>query len=631
MGLTKVSYAMINGAPINPLDYGAVGDGVTDDTAALLAALNAADGEVLDGASGTYKLTSAISPTCENVVITNMTIDCSTINDQYLINFTGTQGNAIDVTTNAVLGDYTIQLADTSSLAAEDYIYIDSNTVWDSTTGTTLGQICKIKTVDSSTQVTIYEALLYTFNTANNANVYLLTMKNNITFDNVKFIGANAYSQSALNFDKCSNVVVRDCEFEYFDYISCRVNRSVNFVGDSTSIKYARGTGLAYGFAILSGSNGVKIVNGYSEDTRHYVTVGGNTGVNSNIIVSNNVIKASKDAGVDCHPACNYMTVSNNQIESAAVVPASSVGITAQGLNVTITGNTIIGAQTYGIFVQNLVNIISGQYIISNNNLDNSGNSASTDIGIYVTNDSSAYIWGLTIANNTVSGVNEYHIYVNASAQTIGNVAITGNACYFEAAITSCYLRAESTNYLQDVTVSGNVFRAASATGQALYLAGATSGGVRRVAIGNNVLSGGDYGLRVLYGTQITATGNQFYNNATARYLIDDATCLQVYLDRLVDNWHSVTGSSYTVADDILNIVCSYAGTVTITLPDVDTWLGRSINIKTTTANTVVSASSNVVTLPNTTAGTAILAATDGAWVTLQSDGTNWVAMQGSL
>lgn len=35
MSLTKVSFSMINGAPINALDYGVVGNGTTDDTAAL--------------------------------------------------------------------------------------------------------------------------------------------------------------------------------------------------------------------------------------------------------------------------------------------------------------------------------------------------------------------------------------------------------------------------------------------------------------------------------------------------------------------------------------------------------------------------------------------------------------------
>ena len=40
MSLTKVSYSMINGAPANVLDFGAKGDGITDDTDAIQAALN---------------------------------------------------------------------------------------------------------------------------------------------------------------------------------------------------------------------------------------------------------------------------------------------------------------------------------------------------------------------------------------------------------------------------------------------------------------------------------------------------------------------------------------------------------------------------------------------------------------
>jgi hypothetical protein len=42
MSLTKASYSLINGAPLNVLDFGAVGDGVADDSAAIQAALDVA-------------------------------------------------------------------------------------------------------------------------------------------------------------------------------------------------------------------------------------------------------------------------------------------------------------------------------------------------------------------------------------------------------------------------------------------------------------------------------------------------------------------------------------------------------------------------------------------------------------
>jgi hypothetical protein len=61
MSLTKVSYSMITGAPVNVMDYGAVGDGTTDDTSAIVAAF-AASASVYFPA-GTYLLKSKITTT----------------------------------------------------------------------------------------------------------------------------------------------------------------------------------------------------------------------------------------------------------------------------------------------------------------------------------------------------------------------------------------------------------------------------------------------------------------------------------------------------------------------------------------------------------------------------------------
>lgn len=85
--------------------------------------------------------------------------------------------------------------------------------------------------------------------------------------------------------------------------------------------------------------------------------------------------------------------------------------------------------------------------------------------------------------------------------------------------------------------------------------------------------------------------------------------------------------ASFTLGSTENFVVCNGAGSITVTFPSAATSTGRIVWIKTIAAQTVVSASSNVVPINSATAGTAILAATAGTWAMLVCDGTNWVVM----
>jgi hypothetical protein len=87
--------------------------------------------------------------------------------------------------------------------------------------------------------------------------------------------------------------------------------------------------------------------------------------------------------------------------------------------------------------------------------------------------------------------------------------------------------------------------------------------------------------------------------------------------------------ANFTVADTETWIINNKSGSsCTATLPSASANSGRVLHFINHQAQTLVSASSNVVPQGGGAAGTAILDATAGNWATLVSDGTNWVIMQ---
>jgi hypothetical protein len=92
----------------------------------------------------------------------------------------------------------------------------------------------------------------------------------------------------------------------------------------------------------------------------------------------------------------------------------------------------------------------------------------------------------------------------------------------------------------------------------------------------------------------------------------------------------SITGTTYTVGQYDKYLTFLTTATCTVTLPAAYNYPNREITIKNLAAFAINSASSNVIPLGSNTAGTAIVAATAGKYVTLVSNGLYWVVMDGN-
>jgi len=611
-------------------DFGAVGDGIADDTTALFNAVNASQGKTLIGEGLRYRITTPLIFTSDNFTFKDATIDLSGVPEQpgndFILQFYGVQEAGVNLTASLLANSNVVTVGSTATFSVDEYVWVTSDTFFYE--AIKVGQYAKVKSIDSATQLTLFDNVLYDFNLANAASISPLTTKKNIVFSNVKFIGAQANFQAALYLDICEDVTVRDCSFNSVDYTCVYVSRCVNFVGDGIKCRYSRATGLSYGVVFLNGCFGGTVTNGYSEDQRHYVATGSESnkgGVNLYQIISNNHVVAARNAGIDAHPPTDFYSIIGNTIEIAAGLTGTLDGIICQGLNCIIANNTVVNANRHAIFHQLFPSIGSGSSVISNNLIRNGGGSTATDSGINVVNQTvnSATLNGVVISGNVIEGNNDFHILVTAQTGTVSNVSISNNVTRQAASNTSCRVYSLGAN-ISDLTITGNLFKSSGT--QNLYLFGTVSYGITRLSITGNNISGGINGIRYFYVTNAVQINNQFFNN-TNRILID-STSTSVALDYRQQDIRYLTGSpTYTVAPSDEYIVANRATTITLTMPNPAEWTGRVLNLKTVQAQIVDSSAANVAPIGSVTLGTAILPATVGAWSTCKSDGTNWVIM----
>ena len=637
-------------------DFGAVGNGVTNDTAAIQQAITSAAGKVIDGSNLTYLVDATITGITSNTVIQNATFDFSQQLDAGGIDrgfdVAGTIGAGVALTANTAVLSSIVTVGSTSGFAVDDLVFLSSAKVWDALQGVVYGQYGRVKSVDSGTQLSLYEAVQLAFNTADSAVIAKVTPVKNVVFSNCRFIGANnlTQSQNALYIQYGENCRVESCRFEYFDYLALGMFRCYKSVADKVSVFAARNAGNAYGIGIFGGSYACSVVNGFGEDTRHYVTVGDNDGINMHTLVDGCQVMASKDAGLDTHAAAMFTTFSNNMISMSSDRAGTSNhdGMIMQGAHNICIGNMVVGAKGVGISFVLLIGDgtpttvkVIGNTVI----MDDEGYlspSTTGENGIYVY---SGPVYGpdnidaIQIANNSISGgqaalngLSHYRVRIDKPNAIVKNITITGNVSAQPADGNPCYVEIQGAGVqASKINISNNNFNA-STSNNGIYLYGIGAGcTINDVNIAGNIidtLASGIY-LRGGAGSIDNARiGGNIYKNVSELYTIaDTVTNINTSADSSQIAPTTFTGSPATIGRGNY-FIFNRGASVSVNMPSAASYPGRVLNFKNIQAQAVDSAASNIVPIDSATAGTAILPSTDGAWAQLVSDGTNWVIVQ---
>ena len=203
---------------------------------------------------------------------------------------------------------------------------------------------------------------------------------------------------------------------------------------------------------------------------------------------------------------------------------------------------------------------------------------------------------------------------------------------------------------IQNYGVLRNVNTSGYADGDTLYFNPAVTGGYTKTkpsapnvkSLIGEVLNGGSVGggsilIRLFPGSELGGTDSNVEFGTLANGDL-------IQYDSVAQYWKNVTPASviagaggapvtktanFSVAAGETWLINNKSGaTCTVTLPTASTNTGRVLHFQNYQAQTLVSASSNVVPLVGGSAGTAILAAVAGDTCTLVSDGTNWLMTQ---
>lgn len=508
--ITKNTNRMIDGAAANVLDFGAVGDGVADDTTKIQAAFDSGAETILIP-DGTYLLTSTLDISSSVAVnaSSGAFLDFSGVanavsfSELSLVDVNGSIDSSVALTADHLTGSSTITVADTSSFAAGDLILLKSNAYYStgvSTGSNRQGWLTYVESVDSGTLLSVSNSSYADLTTAQSASI---SKVNPITFNwnGGSILGGGIGSgHDGFTLDYTSNSSVSNVKVDGCEGIGIGCYYSINVLVDHCDVFNCTSSATlgnsGYGFLAGSGSFGVTASNNEFRNCRHSVSGGGVVTVRGVSILNNRSFAGGLSTNdFDCHEPCFDWVFDGNTIAQGN---GSLGGMVVRGKNIRVINNTFNGGN--GALFQTFIVDTNGQ-----TKLIAGGNSfVNCNYGIKLDTTSSA-ISQVRITDNYLENSN----FGAAILDDATNIVVSNNIINGTSDGTGTSGQGVDSRGGSDIIISGNLIHSIASDG--IYIIGSD-----KITIsGNKAYDIQDHGIFIDNGDTMVITGNHITANAS--------------------------------------------------------------------------------------------------------------------